>query len=139
MHYYMFDTILELSNDKSGGFCEKGEDVGWAVFGVRIIFDVVGTLMTMPITLVLTNRAIRKYLLNMQLEWVYTACLRYQPKGATGGLSKMVLFPPLLLNQNYANLNSISDTKTLMAHRNVSMRFVKAHQSILWSDFIRHK
>lgn len=77
MRFYLFDIIVQLSSNESGGFCLGGTDKPLSSLGLRIIMDVVGTLLAVPLTLTVTTRPIRKWLLHNQLEWVYSGVLKY--------------------------------------------------------------
>lgn len=76
-HYFMFDLATLLMSGYSNGLCAAGEDRGGAIGALRVIFNVVGSLVPVPFALNVTTRYIRKCLLNGQLEHLFRWSLGY--------------------------------------------------------------
>jgi hypothetical protein len=76
-HYFMFDLATQLVNNFNHGLCRAGYDNYGAIRATRIVFNVVGSLIPISLTRKVTNKAIRKALLNKYLEKLYCWSLCY--------------------------------------------------------------
>lgn len=85
--YFAYDLASMLTSSEPAGMCAAGGDVGFANFALRKIMDVVGSLMFVPIAIEITNSAIRRFLLNTELEQIYAAMLKTTINGKTKAVS----------------------------------------------------
>ncbi|KAL7273809.1 hypothetical protein RUND412_003317 [Rhizina undulata] len=74
-HMYHWDLTTQLACNYSAGFCLSGKDMPGATKHLRFIFDLIGALMTFPITLTITSRWIRKMIVWISLQIVYKSTL----------------------------------------------------------------
>lgn len=70
-HYFHFDLATLLMAGYSNGLCLAGADAQGAIGALRVIFDVVGSLVPIPFALSVSTKAIRKAILNSQLERLF--------------------------------------------------------------------
>lgn len=73
----MFDLATLLMSGYSNGLCAAGSDQDGAIGALRVIFNVVGSLVPIPFALDITTRYIRKCVLNSQLEHLFRWSLGY--------------------------------------------------------------
>ncbi|KAI5857066.1 cytochrome P450 [Tricharina praecox] len=76
-HFFMFDLATLLMSGYSNGLCAAGSDQDGAIGALRVIFNVVGSLVPIPFALDITTRYIRKCVLNSQLEHLFRWSLGY--------------------------------------------------------------
>lgn len=88
--YYFYDFTARLAFGHSTNMCRAGGDIDGSIFNMRVIFNVVGSLVPVPFALKATSRFIRKCLLYVFLEGFYRGCMYY---GKDTGISKVVCVP----------------------------------------------
>lgn len=71
IEYYMWDATSQIACNLSSGFCLAGKDLWGTLFGLRVVIQVVGCLMTIPQALMITTRWIRRMLLVYFLDQLY--------------------------------------------------------------------
>ena len=76
-HFFMFDLATLLVGGYSHGLCRAGKDTGGAIAALRVIFNVVGSLVPVPFALDITTKFIRKSILNGKLEHLYRWSMCY--------------------------------------------------------------
>ncbi|KAI5816399.1 cytochrome P450 [Pyronema omphalodes] len=76
-HFFMFDLGTLLMGGYSRGLLRAGKDEHYAIWAARLVFDVVGSLIPVPLSTYVTTRSIRKFLLNKQIEQLYRWALCY--------------------------------------------------------------
>ena len=98
-HYFMFDLATLLMSGYSNGLCAAGKDQGGAIGALRVIFNVVGSLVPIPFALTVSTRYIRKCILNSQLEHLFRWSLGYSE-----GESQKNVGVPLVSRRSYKEL-----------------------------------
>jgi len=67
----MFDLATLLMGGYSNGLCRAGKDADGAIRALRVIFNVVGSLVPIPFALTVSTKFIRKSILNGKLEHLF--------------------------------------------------------------------
>jgi hypothetical protein len=73
----MFDVATSLMANYSNGLCRDGKDLGGAIGAMRLIFNVVGSLIPVPFALQISTRHFRKWILNSRLEKLFRWAVHY--------------------------------------------------------------
>lgn len=73
----MFDLATLLMAGYSRGLCRAGTDAAGAINALRVIFNVVGSLVPIPFALSVTTKSVRKLILNGKLEELFRWSLCY--------------------------------------------------------------
>ncbi|KAL7275194.1 hypothetical protein RUND412_001871 [Rhizina undulata] len=76
-HMYYLDLVAQLTCNHSAGFCLSGEDKNGTAKGMRFIFDLIGSIIPIPLALTISSRGMRKLLVKTRLQRLYrnTMCL----------------------------------------------------------------